>query len=94
MRSRLRSLVGATVGLAAASGRAIAHPDHSTPTPSGPLAGVPSAGAGVALAGLLVLTGALLLAREGTISGRARGAGIGIGTALLAVGAVVAMAFP
>jgi len=80
---------GAAGALAAVSGRALAHPGHPSATPSGPLAGLSSAGLGVALAGAVLLSGALLLAREGVLTDRARSAGAGIGMALLAVGAAV-----
>lgn len=68
----------------------LAHPGHPAATPSGPLAGASPTGLGIGFAGVLLVSGALLLAREGVLTDRTRSAGVGVGAALTAVGAVVA----
>ncbi|WP_435063997.1 hypothetical protein [Halobaculum sp. EA56] len=87
-------LAVAAAALASLPGIGLAHPGHPVATPSGPLAGLSPTGLGVGLAGAVLLTGALLLAREGVLTERARSAGVGVGAALLAVGVVAAFALP
>lgn len=82
--------LAAAVAFGSLPGRALAHPSHSTATPTGPLAGASPTGLGIGLAGLLLASGALLLAREGALTDRTRSAGVGVGAALTAIGAVVA----
>ncbi|QZX99636.1 hypothetical protein [Halobaculum rubrum] len=90
---RRRSVVAALAAAFSSGslpGDALAHPSHSTATPTGPLAGASPTGLGIGLAGVLLISGALLLARDGTFTGRTRTAGVGIGAALTVIGAVVA----
>ncbi|MFC7136754.1 hypothetical protein [Halobaculum litoreum] len=94
VRRALLALVGTPAGLAALAAVGGAHPDHATPTPAGPLAGLSAAGVGVGIAGLVVLTGAVLLAHEGVLDERSRSAGVGVGAGLVVAGAAVAVVLP
>jgi hypothetical protein len=78
------------VALAAVPAVAAGHPGHVTPTPTGPLAGASPAGIAMGLAGLFLLSGALLLAREDVLTDRARSAGVGVGAALVIAGGAAA----
>ncbi|UIO98482.1 hypothetical protein Hbl1158_07870 [Halobaculum sp. CBA1158] len=90
--SRISAAVVVGWLLAWLPGGALAHPGHpgGTPTPTGPIAGASPTGLGVAVAGGIVLTGALLLANENVLTDRARSAGVGVGAALVAAGIVLA----
>lgn len=94
LRTAALAAVATTVTLTSTMPIALAHAGHGTPTPSGPLAGASPAGLGIGLAGLLVLTGALLLGREGVLGERVRGAAVGTGAALLVAGAALSVLFP
>lgn len=94
MRRIRRTVAVAALALAAVPATTAAHPNHATATPSGPLAGASPVGLGVGLAGLLLLTGAVLLTREDVLDERARSAGVGIGAALVVAGAAVAYLLP
>ncbi|SHG98564.1 hypothetical protein [Halobaculum gomorrense] len=95
MRSRhvrLGAVASAVVfALAALPASAAAHPSHVASTPTGPLAGASPVGVGIGLAGLALVSGALLLAREGVLTERARSAGVGAGAALVIAGAAAAV---
>jgi len=94
---RRRSTVvalAAAVAFGTAPERALAHPGHPTATPSGPLAGASPIGVGIALAGLLLVSGVLLLAREGVLTDGTRGVGVAVGGALTAIGAAIAFVLP
>ncbi|MFC7098562.1 hypothetical protein [Halobaculum marinum] len=86
--------VAALAACAALPSTALAHVGHQTPTPSGPLAGVSPVGQGVGLAGLLVLTGVLLLGQEEVLTERARSVGVGVGAALLVAGVALGLFLP
>lgn len=80
----------AALAVGTAPERALAHPGHPTATPSGALAGASPAGLGIVLAGVLLLSGVLLLAHEDVLADSVRGVAVAVGAALTVIGAVVA----